>query len=62
MLHFCPQEAMAILAAIPLLRWLLARVVWWRARRKGYVDEQESCAMFEVRECRGCGTEIERKV
>jgi hypothetical protein len=51
MSHFCPQEAMAILSLIPLMPWLLSKVVWLRARYKD----------GEVRECRGCGTEIERK-
>jgi len=67
-MHFCPQEAMAIIAAIPVLRWLLSKVVWWRARYKFHAPAPgangyswSETELVEVRECRGCKAEIERE-
>jgi hypothetical protein len=65
-MHFCSQEAFAIASLVPLVPWLLSKVIWLRARYKhhepapagGGWSETET---VEVRECRGCGEEIGRK-
>jgi len=33
-MHICPQEVMALVAAAPVLQWLLALVIRWRGRRR----------------------------
>jgi hypothetical protein len=64
-MHICPDEVMAVVAMVPLLPWLLSKVVWWRARVKRCDvlvegDGISPVKLVEVRECRGCGEEMNR--
>lgn len=45
-MHFCADELMVIIAVIPFARWLLGRIIWWRARYKCTSTAQPRCSRF----------------